>query len=135
MKKVLLIPFLAVCLLVGCAEPVPHYNRVSAASMVGAPVKIPPKQYGKIKPYGSVKLFMDEKEVTQKYDVIAKMSVSGSAGDEAKFITAFQYRAADLGADAIIFHRGAVTSGVNFNGFVWSSGQDASFTADAIQFK
>jgi hypothetical protein len=38
------------------------------------------------------------------------MSVEGNSGEEVKFIMAFQYRAADLGADAIIFNRMNVTA-------------------------
>ena len=121
--------------LVGCAEPCPHYNRTSVVSLIGQPTEIPSKEYGKIKPYGSVQFFEKKEDVMKPYDVIAIMTVSGNAGDEAKFIKAFEYRAADLGADAIIFHREEVTPGMNFNGFFWNTTQNGSYRAEAIRFK
>ncbi len=73
------------------------------------------------------------------------MSVEGNAGEEAQFIKAFLYRAADVGADAIIFYRGNVVAGQG--GGAWIAGakggfglptnptQDAVYRAEAIHFK
>ena len=147
-SKILLSLLAAILLTVGC-EPVPHYNRVAVASLTGTPSDVPVKMHGKVKPYGSVKLFQSKEEVIGNYDVIAVMSVEGQAGDEAKFITAFLYRAADLGADAIILYRvnlATVTTGSS-GGFVvgshggagWVSPGDthnqAFYRAEAIHFK
>ena len=88
----------AMSAILGC-ESTPHYNRTKIV-VTGAAL---PK-----KPYGTVKLFQSNSEVTSNYDVIALMSVEGSPGDESAFIKAFLYRAADVGADAIILHRGTV---------------------------
>lgn len=85
----------------GC-ESTPHYDRTKVV-VIGT-------TYPK-KAYGTVKLFQDKAEVPGQYDVIALMSVEGNAGDEAAFIKAFLYRAADLGGDAIIFYRGNVVGG------------------------
>jgi len=126
----------------GCAEPTPHYNRTKILTFTATPL---PK-----KPYGTVKLFQSEtpygsaqKEITDKYDVIALMTVEGHAGEEAAFIKAFLYRAADLGADAVILYRGNVVAGqeglavagrnVGF-GFTNPS-QEALFRGEAIHFK
>jgi hypothetical protein len=135
MKKPL-ISFLAVLsLLLGC-ESTPHYNRTKVVSL-GAPM---PK-----KAYGTVKLFQSKGEVKGGYDVIALMSVEGKAGEEAEFIKAFLYRAADLGADAIIFYR--VNVAVGRGGGGWFAGRgggfgmpgdvflEESYRAEAIHFK
>jgi len=123
--KSLTLPVLALVLIcVGCGEPCPHYYRTSVVSLVGKPTEIPSSQYGKVKPYGSVQLFQNKEDVKRPYEVIAIMSVSGNAGEEAKFINAFEYRAADLGADAIIFYRGTVMPN-----------NDGSYRAEAICFK
>jgi len=58
-----------------------------------------------------VKLYQSKEEVPSSYDVIAIMSVEGKAGEEAQFIKAFLYRAADLGADAVIFYRVSLAAG------------------------
>lgn len=92
------------CLVVGC-EPVTHYNRTQVASLTGQPMEVAHSKHGKVKPYGSVKTFFSKSEVLCKYDIIALLSVEGEAGDEARFLTAMQYRAADLGADGLIFSR------------------------------
>src|SRR5262245_53787653 len=108
MKK-MFIPVLAVALLlVGC-ESTAHYNRTKVVT-VGTSL---PK-----KPYGSVKLFEGKEEVPGKYDVIAIMSVEGNAGEEAAFIKAFLYRAADLGADAVILYRVSLAAGTGGGGWV-----------------
>lgn len=135
MKKIIAPILVVACLFLGCTEPVPHYNRVSVASLVGAPTHVPHNLQGKIKPYGSVQYFQSADEVTNKYDIIAILTLSGDPGDEARFITACQYRAADLGADGIIFHRENVTGGETFNGFFIASQQIASYRAEAIRYK
>lgn len=55
--------------------------------------------------YGSVRLFQSKEEVPGVYYVSAIMSVEGDSGDEAAFIKAFLYRAADVGADGLILYR------------------------------
>jgi len=94
--------FLAIALFTFGCEPVPHYNRVQVASLTSQPNKVPIKMQGKVKPYGTIKLFQNKQEVNVPYEVIGIMSVQGVRGDEAKFMTAFMYRAADLGADAVV---------------------------------
>jgi len=123
MKNVLAL-VVVVFLFVGC-EPVPHYNRVRVASVTGEPVKVPPKLWGKVKPYGSVKLLQKRDEVTAPSEVIAIMSVQGERGEEAGFIDAFLHRAADLGADAIILDPPSVA----FNQ------KEGIYRAEAIRFK
>jgi hypothetical protein len=74
---------------------------------------------------------------------MAILSVEGSAGDEAQFIKAFLYRAADLGADGVILYRvslAAGTQGVLVAGHggglgLSSPAQDAVFRGEAIHFK
>jgi hypothetical protein len=120
-------------LLLGC-ESTPHYNRTKIV-MIGATL---PK-----KPYGTVKLFQSKAEVTGSYDVIALMSVEGNPGEESAFIKAFLYRAADVGADAIILYRGGVVAGQQgigaggngVFGFLESPSQDAVYRSEAIHFK
>ncbi len=132
----LIVPFLAVAFfVVGCGEPCPHYNRTSVVSLIGQPTEIPSKERGKIKPYGSVQLFENKAEITKPYEVIAILTVSGNLGEEARFMKAFEYRAADLGADGVIFYKGQVTPGLNFNGLFYNSTQEASFRGEAIRFK
>jgi len=142
----MILPILAtIWLFVGCSEPVPHYYRVAVAGLNGTPSEVPSSKYGKVKPYGSVKLFESKDAVTNQYDVIALMSVEGHAGDEAKFVTAFLYRAADLGADAIILYRVNIVTGeeggmaiVGKNGgfaLPVNTTQDALYRAEAIRFK
>src|ERR1035438_4930747 len=98
MKKIILPVVAILSLILGC-ESTPHYNRTKMV-MLGTTF---PK-----KPYGTVKLFQSKEEVVGKYDVIALMSVEGKAGEEAQFIKAFLYRAADVGADGMILYRGSV---------------------------
>src|ERR1039457_4640879 len=125
--KTPLIPILAVVsLLLGC-ESTPHYNRTKVLTL-GTPL---PK-----KPYGTVKLYQSKEEVPGNYDVIAMMSVEGNAGEEAAFIKAFLYRAADLGADGMILYRGSIAVGTEGGG--WIVGKNGGFglpsntTQDAV---
>src|SRR5438876_11619945 len=97
-----MIPHLVITALLHGCETTPHYNRTKVVN-VGTPL---PK-----KPYGNVKLYQSKEEVPSSYDVIAIMSVEGKAGEEAQFIKAFLYRAADLGADAVIFYRVSLAAG------------------------
>ena len=137
MKKSVVLLLATASLFVGC-EPVPHYNRVKAAAMAGEPVEVPVSKQGKVKPYGSVKLFQNKSEVTQKYKVLALMTVSGDPGDEARFITAFLYRAADMGADGVVLDPENKTSTastqVNF-GWVPSVTTARSYRAEANRFE
>jgi hypothetical protein len=107
MKKSIIGLSAIACLLLGC-EPCPHYNRIQSISPNGAPLAGVNKQ--EKKPYGSVKLFENKEQVPGKYDVLALMTLEGSAGDDARFMTAFLYRAADLGANGVIIYRGAQTA-------------------------
>jgi hypothetical protein len=115
MKKMILPVVAVLSLILGC-ESTPHYNRTKIV-MVGPTL---PK-----KSYGSVKLFENKVDVTGQYDVLALMSVEGNAGDEAAFIKAFLYRAADVGADAIILYRGSVVAGQE--GGAWVVGAKGGF--------
>lgn len=105
MKKTTTLSLLSLALLCGCGEPVTHYNRVQVASLTGQPVEVPHSKHGKVKPYGSVKTYFNKAEPLSHYEVISLLSVEGEAGDEARFLTAMQYRAADMGADGLIFYR------------------------------
>ena len=99
---ILLLPLLATALLTGC-EPCRHYSRTQVTLLAPALTK---------RPYDTVKLYQDKSELAgQSYDVIAFMSVSGDEGDEARFIKAFLYHAADVGADGLIFYRGGDVAG------------------------
>jgi len=142
MKKLLYSSFLTIFVLTAC-EPVPHYNRTTVVGLTGQRVDIPSSKHGKIKPYGSVKLYQSKDEVPGKYDIIALMSVEGKAGEEAMFINAFLHRAADIDADAIIFYRGDTMSAMSGMaaagrtggfGFI-ESHQDGIFRAEAIRLK
>ena len=135
MKKTLIPLVLVTTLLAGC-ESTPHYNRTKVVTMG----ELSPK-----KPYGSVKLYQSKEEVPGSYDVIAIMSVEGKAGEEAQFIKAFLYRAADLGADAVILHRVSLAAGTEGGGWILGKGggfglpykttQDAVYRGEAIRLK
>lgn len=134
---IILSTILAVALLTGC-ESTPHYNRTKLILLSPALPK---------RPYGSVKFYQDKSELAgQNYEVIAFMSVSGDQGDEARFIKAFLYRAADVGADGIIFYRGDAVVGKsgtdlfiagNRGGFMLPSRTTLNgiYRAEAIKFK
>ncbi|MGA2867396.1 MAG: hypothetical protein ABSF95_23215 [Verrucomicrobiota bacterium] len=125
MKKNLIVIAALACLLLGC-EVCPHYNRIRVGTLTGGPVVALPK-----KEYGTVKLYQDKSEVTEKYEVIALMSLQGDPGDEPRFIKAFLYRAADLGADGVILYRGQ-TRGVS--GWYGITGVAAAYRAEAIRY-
>ena len=88
--------------------------------------------------YGSV-----QNEIERKYDVLALMTVEGHAGEEAAFIKAFLYRAADLGADALILYRGDVVAGQEGMAIAAKNGalgftspsQDAIYRGEAIHYR
>jgi len=119
----------------GC-ESTPHYNRTKVVNLTPPLAK---------RPYGTVKLYQDKSDVPGAYDVMAMFSVEGKAGDEAAFLKAFLYRAADLGADGLILYRGPVAAGttgggwmVNRNGGFGMPGQltqDAVYRGEAIHLK
>ena len=135
MKKTLIPLLVITSLLLGC-ESTPHYNRTKVVN-VGTPL---PK-----KPYGSVKLYQSKEEVPSDYEVIAIMSVEGKAGEEAQFMKAFLYRAADLGADAVIFYRVSLAAGTEGGGWIvgkgggfglpYNTSQDAVYRGEAIHLK
>jgi hypothetical protein len=141
MKKTIIPLLVVLALLVGCAEPTPHYKRTKILNLGES---FPKKSYGSVKliqsdtPYGTA-----QKQIEGKYDVIALMTVEGHAGEEAAFIKAFLYRGADLGADAIILYRGNVVSGqdglavgTSKGGFGYTNPtQDAVYRGEAIHFK
>jgi hypothetical protein len=141
MKSTLVFILAILSLALGCAEPTTHYNRTKVLTFEKPLLK---KPYGTVKliqsqtPYGSV-----QNEVEGKYDVIALMTVEGHAGEEAAFIKAFLYRAADLGADALILYRGDVVGGqagmnvaVNNGAYGFTNpSQDAVYRGEAIHFK
>lgn len=133
--RIVMFALAMVAMLSGC-ESTPHYNRTKLV-MLGA-------AYEK-KPYGTVQLFQSKSDVGRPYDVTAIMSVAGNAGDEAAFIKAFLYRAADIGADGIIFYRGNQMGGTSGGG--WIAGKygafgmpmgseiDGAYQGEAIHFK
>jgi hypothetical protein len=135
MKSLALLVTLLLPVISGC-ESTPHYNRTKVV-FLGQPS---PK-----KPYGTVKLFQAKEEATKPYDVIALMSVSGNAGEEAAFIKAFLYRGADMGADAVIFYRVSLAGGQEGGGFLAGRNgafglpthptQDGVYRGEAIHFK
>jgi hypothetical protein len=93
------------------------------------------------KAYGTVKLYEHKEDVTAPYDVMAIMTVDGNAGEEALFMKAFLYRAADIGADGVIFYRGQATP--TFQGGWFAYGyfapgritQERAYRGEAIHFK
>jgi hypothetical protein len=125
MKK--LIPLIAVVLLLTGCESTPHYNRTKVVTLGTAFPK---------KPYGSVKFYDAKEQVPGAYDVVAIMSVEGKAGEEAQFIKAFLYRAADLGADGLILYRVSMAAGIEGGGWVAGThggfGLPANTTQDAV---
>ena len=128
--KIAYLPVILVSfLLVGC-ESTPHYNRTSVVTLTEPQPK---------KPYGSVKLYESEDEVQQPYDVLAILSVDGKAGEEAAFIKAFLYRAADLGADAVIVQRLSVAGGTGGGAagmlMPLSPSQNAAYRGEAIKYR
>jgi hypothetical protein len=121
--------FLA-CLLTGC-ESCPHYNRTQMMGPNGGQVVTSAK-----KPYGSVKLYQDKAEVPRPYDVVAVLMVAGDKNEEAKFITAFLYRAADIGADGVILHRaGEQIASVPGPFFSTITSMQAAYRGEAIRFR
>ncbi len=81
-------------LTVAC-EPVPHYNRLQAAILIkGLPRR----------PYGSVHVFQFADEVNRPYQPVGILSCDGTPGEEAGILNAMLYRAADMGADAIVLN-------------------------------
>jgi hypothetical protein len=126
----LLLPLLAGC------ESTPHYNRTKVVTT---------GQTFSKKPYGTVKLYQNKEDVTDPYDVIALMSVEGKAGEEAAFVKAFLYRAADLGADGLILYRVSLMGGSEGGAWIAGNGggfglptktvQDAVFRGEAIHIK
>lgn len=130
MKKCIIGLIPIVFILVGC-ESCPHYNRTQVAGPNGAPVAAAAK-----KPYGSVKLYQDKSEVPGSYDVIAILSVTGDKNEEPKFITAFLYRAADIGADGVIFHRvGETVAAVPGPFFTTITTMQAAYRGEAIRLR
>jgi hypothetical protein len=127
-----LISALAIALLcIGC-ESTPHYNRTKVLMMGQALTK---------KPYGSVKLYEHKEDVPAPYDVMAIMTVDGSSGEEALFMKAFLYRAADMGADGVIFYpgreHGVLQPGWFAYGY-WSPARispERAYRGEAIHFK
>jgi hypothetical protein len=131
MKKTLILALAIAGLFSGC-ESTPHYNRTKIVMMEPALPK---------KPYGSVKLFENKEDAPKNYDVIAIMTLQGDAGDEAQFMKAFLYRAADVGADGLIFYRGQDNAVLQPGWFAygyWSPAKIAherAYRGEAIHFK
>ena len=101
--------------LVGCQEPTRHYDRTEVVALESPRPK---------KRYGSVKFYQSKADVPGHYDIIAILSVEGKAGEEAAFIKAFLYRAADLGGDGVIFYRVSVAGGTESGGWTIGFGQN-----------
>lgn len=142
MRKTFLLFLAVLSVFLGCGtEPTPHYNRTKVLTFANP---LPKKPYGTVKliqsqtPYGT-----PQAEIEGKYDVLALMTVEGHAGEEAAFIKAFLYRAADLGADALILYRGDVVGGQEGMAIAAKSGafgftnpsQDAVYRGEAIHFQ
>ncbi|MDB6058325.1 MAG: hypothetical protein JWO95_2169 [Verrucomicrobiales bacterium] len=93
------------------------------------------------KPYGSVKLYQSKEEVRGDYDVIGIMTVDGNSGEEALFIKAFLYRAADIGADGVILYRGREIGKLQPGWFAygyWSPPRitpERAYRGEAVHFK
>jgi hypothetical protein len=119
------------CLLLAGCEACPHYNRTQVVGPNGMAVTPLPK-----KAYGSVKLYQDKSEVKGQYEVIGLLSVAGDAGDEPRFITAFLYRAADIGADGVIFTRGTQQAVASMGPWgTMNTSVQAVFRGEAIKLK
>ena len=113
MKKMIFSGLAVLSLFLGCASAT-YYSRVKVEVIGATAAK---------KPYGTVEFFQSKEKVTASYDVIANMTVEGEAGDETALIKAFQDRAADIGADAVILYRGS------------EGPQNGAVRAEAIHFK
>lgn len=132
-RSLAILSLVTLALAAGC-ESTPHYNRTKAV-LLGTP--------GPARPHGSVRLYEGKEAVGAPYEVISMLSVEGHAGEEAAFIKAFLYRAADVGADGLILYRGPVAAGVQGGGFVITRNggfggasqvtQDAVFRGEAIR--
>lgn len=125
----------AACVILSACEPCPHYNRLQMAPLAGA---------GPKKPYGTIKYFRTADEVKRPYDVVGVMSCEGSGAEEAAILKAMLYRAADIGADAVITNTGKIGSedvtGKSFDVRVgWAAliggGNNRAYRAEAIRFK
>ena len=114
MKKMIFSGLAVLSLFLGCASAT-YYGRVKVEVIGATAAK---------KPYGTVECFQSKEKVTASYDVIANMSIEGETGDETGVIKAFQDRAAEIGADAVILDRGNDAAGKN-----------AINRAEAIHFK
>lgn len=123
----------------GC-EPVPHYNRLKAASFVRPDA--PPAA----RPYGSVAVFQSADDVKQPYDLIGMLSCEGTAAEEAPILSAMLYRAADMGGDGVLLgapkNAGEVTSDTPAEGEVrsgWATstgrGKRRGYRSWVIKFK
>lgn len=125
----------ALACLVGACAPVHHYNRLQVAEYTKLPRK----------PYHTVKVFQTADDVKRQYEVVGMMSCEGSAGEEAGILNAMLYRAADMGADAIILNVprvgaedvSAVRVNVKVDGWaaLTGSGNQRAYRAQAIRFK
>jgi hypothetical protein len=125
--------------LCGC-EPCPHYDRLQVAAFYGT--EKPPHR----KPRQSIVPFDTAAEVGRPYRVVGFMSCEGSIGEEGGILKAMLYRAADMGADAIILNppkisQEAITSQkLNINissgliGEAIGNGDRRAFRAEAILF-
>lgn len=87
---------LSACLLFTGCESTPHYNRTQVVELLPG---------GPKRPHGSAKLWQAKAEVPGPYDVLAILTVSGDAGEEALFLKAFMHHADDLGGDGVLVER------------------------------
>jgi len=143
--KIELLPIFCAVILCGCAngdkfiEPCPHYNRLQVATFYGQDK--PDK-----KPYGTIRPFYTAEEIKQPYEAIGFMSCEGSVAEEGAILKAMLYRAADMGADAILLNPGkisqndpnATSQNINVR-WGWAAmignGDHCAFRAQAIRFK
>ena len=126
---------MGVLVLAAACEPVHHYNRLQIASYInGLPRR----------PYGSVQVFQFADEVKRPYEPVGILSCDGTPGEEAGILNAMLYRAADMGADAIILN-GPRVAGDDIGGnrlevgASWvtpvGSNNQRGYRAQAIRFK
>lgn len=110
MKPTLILLVSIAFLSAGC-ESTPHYDRTKVLNLLPG---------GPKRPHGSAKIWQAKTEVPGAYDVLAILTVSGDAGEEALFLKAFLYHADDLGGDGVLVERVNLAVGQQ-GGFVLGS--------------
>jgi len=113
----------------------PHYNRLQVAALAG---------HGEKRPYGTVTVFQNKAQIPRPYIVVGIMSCEGSIAEEAAILNAMLFRAADLGADAVLLGVPAIGAenldpdriDIRFNNPMWfGDGNKRAYRAHAIKFQ